>query len=160
MLPSTISRRVPVPVVRNLWAENVVLKTTALPSWVAMHRTDIGCDASERVQIARMISRRLGLSESSRRNEYKVSDAELLRLAKIAVTEIRWHADAQWALQQWQARGFDPTRGEYVAIYSQAIQGYGDDPDELRESLALKYGVPPQRIIVDCLHDYVADRGQ
>jgi len=156
MLPSTISRKAPIPLSQQEWAENC-LKTMSLPSWIAIHRTKIGCDASERTQIAGFISRRLGLSESSRRNEYRVSDDELCRLAGLAVTEIRWNADAQWALQQWESGGFDLSQGDYVAIYLQTIRGYGSDPGQLRDRVASEFGVPPQRIIVDCLHDFVPD---
>ena len=60
-----------------------------------------------------------------------------------------WHADAQWALQQWQNGAFDGRNEDYVAIYMKDIKGYGSDPVALRSEWAQKCGVVPQRIIVD-----------
>ena len=148
MFPSTISRISPVPGDPRQWAEEVVMKTMSLPSWVAFKRTEIGCEAAERMTVARLISQRLGKSESSKREDYDISDTRLLEVAKSVVSHMRWHEDAQCAMRKIEQSDFDYSQGDYAAIYMLRVLGYGDDPVDLRRTMASQYSVPPQRIVL------------
>jgi hypothetical protein len=75
------------------------------------------------------------------------SDGNLRETA--AVTDPpAWHADAQWALEQWEAGAFDNVEHDFVAVYDKDMLGTGDDPTELKEHWSRKLGVPFQRIFV------------
>jgi hypothetical protein len=61
---------------------------------------------------------------------------------------IDWHADAQWALQQWEDGAFDTIEHDYVVVYKKRTLGCGDDPTEFRRTWSENLAVPFQRIIV------------
>lgn len=59
------------------------------------------------------------------------------------------HADAQWALQQWESGAFDGRAETYVAIFNRKILEFSNDPKSLKERWAKTLGVPACRILVD-----------
>lgn len=70
------------------------------------------------------------------------SHSELGEIDEQIVNEWRWIMDAR-------ARGdFDDYPGKHVAVYQQKIWGSSYDPELLREFIALKHQIDPERLVV------------
>jgi hypothetical protein len=55
--------------------------------------------------------------------------------------------DWRWIFDARERGDFDPYRGQHVAVMNGKILGSGYDPQLLRELLALKYHLDPERIV-------------
>jgi hypothetical protein len=54
----------------------------------------------------------------------------------------------RWIMEARQRGDFDSYRGQHVAVYRQKIWGSSYDPELLREYIALKYQIDPERLVV------------
>jgi hypothetical protein len=62
-------------------------------------------------------------------------------------------ADWNWAHQQHEAGRLDEFRGEFVAVLQGRVIGHGSDPADLRQRLAGKHAVDPERLVVLYVED-------
>jgi hypothetical protein len=58
-------------------------------------------------------------------------------------------ADCQWLQSHWIDDTLSPYRGTCVVVYNGAIVGAADDPLALKIELARKFGVHPQRFVIE-----------
>ncbi len=54
----------------------------------------------------------------------------------------------RWIVKGREEGVFDEYAGKHVAVYQQKIWGSSYDPELLREHLALKYKIDPQRFVI------------
>jgi hypothetical protein len=107
---------------------DAIQSALSLRNTASLPREDIACTDEELLQI--------------------IGDNVLGHVARYIADTEEWHADAQWALRQWERGVFDDIRGDYIAVYQKEVLEAGDDPNELRRKWARTKGVPFQRIIV------------
>lgn len=150
-MPNGILRTAKMPLETHEWKQFLARKVN-LASWIAIHRTEIPCDSRQRLSVVELLLKELRLSCDVVREDIPLDDERLLSLIRTTVeslNRLEWHADAQWALGQWQSGAFDGLKEDYVAIYLKQVRGFGCDPVALRNKWATKFGVQPQRIIID-----------
>jgi CheY-like chemotaxis protein len=78
-----------------------------------------------------------------------VSEAKLADAVGTAVERLCQFRDSQWALSQLERNGFADRRGQFVAVYSQAVVDDDDDRNILRQRAAKNLGVAPGRIVIE-----------
>lgn len=54
----------------------------------------------------------------------------------------------RWIMKGREEGAFDQYAGKHVAVYQQKIWGSSYDPDLLREHLALKHQIDPERFVI------------
>jgi hypothetical protein len=69
-------------------------------------------------------------------------------IATVIADPTAWHADMQWALQEWEKGAFEQVSAEYVAVYNKQCLAHGNNPNELRRYWSEQLQVPFQRIVV------------
>lgn len=153
MNPSPIAASQCVPKSQHDWTA-FVGRNVRLSTWIHLNRIELNVKPyGDYFAIESGMLQELGLPENTERGQIRLDERQLIGIAKKVVGKLQysqaWHADAQWALQQWQNGAFDGRNEDYVAIYMKDIKGYGSDPVALRSEWAQKCGVVPQRIIVD-----------
>jgi hypothetical protein len=60
----------------------------------------------------------------------------------------------RWIMQGREEGLFDQYAGEHIAIYRQKVWGSSTDPVLLREYLALKYHLDPERLVIAYIDQY------
>jgi hypothetical protein len=70
-------------------------------------------------------------------------------------TQSEWGAIPEEILNEWrwimkgrEEGAFDEHAGKHVAVYQQKVWGSSYDPDLLREYLALKHQIDPQKFVI------------
>jgi hypothetical protein len=54
----------------------------------------------------------------------------------------------RWIAEERQKGTFDDYRGQHIAVLDRQLLGAGRDPDLLRELLALKNKIDPERLVI------------
>lgn len=61
-------------------------------------------------------------------------------------------ADWKYINEQQNAGAWIDHAGDYVAVYAKRVLGYGPNPLKLREEVAAKTGLSPNRIAITYVH--------
>jgi hypothetical protein len=62
-------------------------------------------------------------------------------------------ADWKWTREQYNAGAFDDVPGQYVAVAHKERLGSGPFPDVLKDEVAAKTGLPPERLVIFYIDD-------